>query len=214
MRLAPLSRRSCFTAAVLAALPLAGASAADGPQTLALLKEARAQLDACDSLIADGSWDAVRTVVKTAPLVNAKNLITTYIQASGEAAEDLVVPRQDLVQSLQLLDMNVYNNVFVGEQNGQGKKGAGVPASSASHRIHMGLQPMLTCSLGLIIAPCLEPRRAAPSLSHAQRPKRVLPIAAHTTASPILPGVKIDRATPMGYLRDSKDALNEIIAFK
>jgi len=146
----PLSRRSCLSAAALAAIPLA-ASAADSAQTLALLKEARAQLDACDDLIAAGSWDTVRTVVKTPPLANAKNLITTYIKASGEAAEDLVVPRQELVQSLQLLDMNVYNNVFVGEQNGQGKKGA---------------------------------------------------------------GVKIDRVTPMGYLTDSKNALNEILSFE
>ena len=29
-----------------------------------------------------------------------------------------------------------------------------------------------------------------------------------------VPGVKIDRATPMGYLTDSKNALNEIISFK
>ena len=75
----PLSRRSCLSAAALAAIPLA-ASAADSAQTLALLKEARAQLDACDGLIAAGSWDMVRTVVKTPPLVNAKNLITTYIK--------------------------------------------------------------------------------------------------------------------------------------
>ena len=75
----PLSRRSCLSAAALAAIPLA-ASAADSAQTLALLKEARAQLDACDDLIAAGSWDTVRTVVKTPPLANAKNLITTYIK--------------------------------------------------------------------------------------------------------------------------------------
>ena len=68
-----------------------------------------------------------------------------------DAYEDLVVPRQDLVQSLQLLDMNVYNNNFVGEQNGQGKPGA---------------------------------------------------------------GVKVDRVTPMGYLKDSKTALDEILAFQ
>ena len=85
MRLTPipsLSRRSCLSAAALAAIPL-GASAADGSdasQTLALLKEARAQLDACDGLIADGSWDAVRNIVKTPPLANSKNLITAYIQ--------------------------------------------------------------------------------------------------------------------------------------
>ena len=143
-----MSRRAFAGAALV--VPLA-ASAADPAETLALLKEARAQLDACDGMITEGSWDAVRNVVKTLPLANSKNLITAYIEASGEKYEDLVVPRQDLVQSLQLLDMNVYNNVFIGEQNGQGKKGA---------------------------------------------------------------GVKIDRATPMGYLRDSKNALDEIIAFK
>ena len=77
----PLSRRSCLSAAAaLAAIPFSAASAADSAQTLALLKEARAQLDACDGLIADGNWDTVRTIVKTPPLANAKNLITTYIK--------------------------------------------------------------------------------------------------------------------------------------
>ena len=65
------------------------------------------------------------------------------LQASGEAAEDLVVPRQELVQSLQLLDMNVYNNVFVGEQNGQGKKGAGTATSSAPRAQHIRMQPLV-----------------------------------------------------------------------
>ena len=41
------------------------------------------------------------------------------------------MPRQELVQALQLLDMNVYNNVFIGEQNGQGKPGSGAAACSA-----------------------------------------------------------------------------------
>ena len=86
MRLTPiasLSRRSCLSAAALAAIPLGASAAADSSdasQTLALLKEARAQLDACDGLIADGSWDAVRNIVKTPPLANSKNLITAYIQ--------------------------------------------------------------------------------------------------------------------------------------
>ena len=40
--------------------------------------------------------------------------------------EDLVVPREDIVQSLQMLDMAVYNNVFTTEQNGQGARGRGV----------------------------------------------------------------------------------------
>ena len=93
MRLtASLSRRSCLSAAALAAIPL-GASAADSSdasQTLALLKEARAQLDACDGLIADGSWDAVRNIVKTPPLANSKNLITAYIQVRSASLARLL----------------------------------------------------------------------------------------------------------------------------
>ena len=52
-----------------------------------------------------------------------KNLITKYISEAGEAAEDLVIPREDLVNALAQLDMNVYNNVFINEQNGQGAPG-------------------------------------------------------------------------------------------
>ena len=47
------------------------------------------------------------------------------------------------MQSLQLLDMNVYNNVFVGEQNGQGKKGAGTAISSAPRAEHIWMQPLV-----------------------------------------------------------------------
>ena len=70
--------------------------------TVALLKEARQQLEPCASMIRDGSWDGVRTVVKTAPLASVKKIITQYITERGEAAEDLVIPREDLVQSLQV----------------------------------------------------------------------------------------------------------------
>ena len=73
MRLVPApilpSRRSCLKGAAALAAVQAGAPLVatqllmvhrrDGAQTLALLKEARAQLDACDGLTADGSWDAV-----------------------------------------------------------------------------------------------------------------------------------------------------------
>ena len=122
------------------------ASGAAGPQcacasasTLALLGEARAQLEACDQLISDGVWDGVRNIVKTAPLANVKNLATTYMkELDTDEAGDLVVPREDVVQALQLLDMAVYNNVFVGEQNGQGKRGAGVQIDRATPRRHVG----------------------------------------------------------------------------
>ena len=153
------SSRAAVLRGVAAALttltPLTATAAADADaaaRSLELLKQARAQLEPCDELIDSGAWDSVRTVVKTAPLQNVKNIVTSYIDQSGsEAAEDLVMPREDFVQALQLLDMNVYNNNFVGEQNGQGKKGA---------------------------------------------------------------GVKVDRDTPRRYLRETKAALDEIIAFK
>ena len=59
------------------------------------------------------------------------------------------VTREDLVQSLSMLDMAVYNNVFVNEEVGMGKKGN---------------------------------------------------------------GVKVDRATPLGHLRDAKSQLDEVLA--
>lgn len=129
-----LTRRTCLAAC--AGFTLVGGSpqptlAADDSK-LELIKQARAQLEPCAKLIDEGSWDSVRTVVKTAPLVNAKNLITQYIAEVGEEAEDLVGPREDLVQALQMLDMSVYNNNFIGEQNGQGKKGAGVKIDKAT----------------------------------------------------------------------------------
>ena len=94
-------------------LPWNAAIAADTnavAETLEQLKIARSQLDPCEGYIKEGSWDSVRTVVKTQPLQNVKNLVTKYIADVGESAEDLVIPREDFVQALQLLDMNVYNN--------------------------------------------------------------------------------------------------------
>jgi len=151
---------SCTRAAVLrsAAASLAAvhippafaADAAAAERTRALLLQARAQLEQLPAQIAEGNWDGVRTVVKTAPLANVKALVTRYISEAGEAAEDLVVPREDCVQALSLLDMNVYNNVFTSEQNAQGARGK---------------------------------------------------------------GVKVDRDTPLRYLRESEAALDEILAF-
>ena len=52
---------------------------------MALLKEARSQLEPCAQQIADGNWDGVRNVVKTAPLANTK-ISTKYIGEAGEMA--------------------------------------------------------------------------------------------------------------------------------
>ena len=116
-------------AAAAALFPHSAARAADAEAaaaTMALLKEARSQLEPCAQQIADGNWDGVRNVVKTAPLANTKNLVTKYIGEAGEMAEDLVIPREDFVNAAAQLDMAVYNNVFIGEQNGQGAPGKGV----------------------------------------------------------------------------------------
>ncbi|EOD15501.1 hypothetical protein EMIHUDRAFT_119357 [Emiliania huxleyi CCMP1516] len=55
----------------------------------------------------------------------------------GEAAEELVVPRQDFVQALQLLDMGVYNNNFVSEQNSPGARGKGVQVDRETPLRHL-----------------------------------------------------------------------------
>lgn len=111
------------------ALPAFTASAIAGdsaPSTQGLLRQARSQLDPCAKLIDDGNWDGVRTAVKTPPLANVRALSTKLADELGEAGEDIVVMREDFVQAVQMLDMFVYNNNFINEQNGQGKRGAGV----------------------------------------------------------------------------------------
>ena len=111
-------------------LPAYGAS-----QTRQLLVEARNQLQPCAEQIEDGNWDGVRNVIKTAPLANVRNLITKYIQETE--ADDLIGPREDLVQSLAMLDMTVYNNIFVNEELGMGKKGAGVKVDRSTPLGHL-----------------------------------------------------------------------------
>ena len=135
LRIEPLrvSRRAAFAAMGSAHVLLPPTAVlASTSETRAMLKEAREQLDPCEGYINDGSWDGVRNVVKTAPLANVKNLLTKYINEKGEEAEDLVVTREDLVQALSMLDMTVYNNVFVSEELGMGKKGAGVKVDRAT----------------------------------------------------------------------------------
>jgi len=156
--LLPLSRAAIIrsaAASLTAAAPLSPAfaaadAAAAAEKTKALLLQARAQLELVPAQIDDGNWDGIRTVGKTAPRANVKAWVTRYLSEAGEAAEDLVVPREDCVQALSLLDMNVYNNVFTTEQNAQGARGK---------------------------------------------------------------GVKVDRDTPMRYLRETEAALDEILAF-
>ena len=130
---------SCFT--TVAPLSPAWASA---DETLALLKQARTQLEPCEGFLGEGNWDGVRNVIKTAPLANVKNLVTKYISEQGEEAEDLVAQREDLVQALSMLDMTTYNNVFVSEELGMGKKGAGVKIDRATVQASNSLAHHLT----------------------------------------------------------------------
>ena len=132
LRVDGVTRRAAVVAASAHALLPPIAALASASDTRAMLKEARSQLDPCEGFINDGSWDGVRNVVKTAPLANVKTLVTKYISEKGEEAEDLVVTREDLVQALSMLDMTVYNNVFVSEELGMGKKGAGVKVDRAT----------------------------------------------------------------------------------
>ena len=148
----PCCRRAAVATGIGVALTPPEAVAA--AQTLQLIKDARAQLDVVPNQIADSNWDAVRNVVKTAPLANVKSIISRYISESGESAADLVMPREDLVQALTFLDMTVctshspapknirvaladlcsalraraqvYNNNFISEQNAPGARGKGV----------------------------------------------------------------------------------------
>ena len=80
-----------------------------------------------------------------------KSLLTKYISEKGEEAEDLVVTREDLFQALSMLDMTVYNNVFVSEELGMGKKGAGVKVDRATVS-----PPLRRCPFGrsLSVRPC------------------------------------------------------------
>ena len=142
LRIFSCTRANAVQIAAAAALfPHSAARAADAKAasaTMALLKEARSQLEPCAQQIADGNWDGVRNVVKTAPLANTKNLVTKYIGEAGEMAEDLVIPREDFVNAAAQLDMAVYNNVFIGEQNGQGAPGKGVKIDRETPMRYLG----------------------------------------------------------------------------
>ena len=52
------------------------------------------------------------------------------------------------MQAVQMLDMAVYNNVFIGEHNAPGKKGSGVTTDFATPLRYLQVEPPLyTCSV-------------------------------------------------------------------
>ena len=101
--------RGAAAGLIASRLPPAFAAESES-ESLAKLRVARQQLEPCASMISAGSWDGVRTVIKSAPLASSKALVSSLIRdysSLGTDADDLVVPREDLVQALQLLDMAV-----------------------------------------------------------------------------------------------------------
>lgn len=139
-----LNRRTLLASSCFATVAPLSPAWASADETLALLKQARTQLEPCEGFLSEGNWDGVRNVIKTAPLANVKNLVTKFIREQGEEAEDLVAQREDLVQALSMLDMTTYNNVFVSEELGMGKKGAGVKIDRATVQASNSLAHHLT----------------------------------------------------------------------
>ncbi|CAM9740519.1 unnamed protein product [Discosporangium mesarthrocarpum] len=82
-----------------------------------LIGEARRQLDPVDDMITGCKWDAIRNVIKTAPLANLKGVILELSRQPSleEDAGAILGMREDFLGHLQFLDTFAYNNVFIGE---------------------------------------------------------------------------------------------------
>ena len=123
------TRRSALLAPVALATPVlfpAAVVAESGPlptgrkPLLALVEEARRQLDAVPALVANGKWDSVRVILATPPLYdcwgkNPRPLLRNFAEAVGADDGDELAAleaREDAVSHLRYLDMAVYNNVF------------------------------------------------------------------------------------------------------
>ena len=118
-------RRAMLAAPVCAPFVVPMVANAEGLPTdkkdlLALVTEARRQLDPVPNLISDGKWDSVRAILIKPPLYdcwgkNAKPLLKNYAAAIGDANGDELAAleaREEAQSHLAYLDMAVYNNVF------------------------------------------------------------------------------------------------------
>ena len=124
-----VTRRTALAAPTLLAAPVVAAPAwaAEGQAPLpggrepllALVREARAQLDAVPGLIKDQRWDSVRAVLITPPLSdcwakNARPLLRDLAAAVGDAGGDevgVLEANEEAGSHLRYLDMAVYNRV-------------------------------------------------------------------------------------------------------
>lgn len=76
----------------------------------------RGAVDRINGLITGAKWDAVRTVLATAPVVRARDTCNALQGAvSGDEKPVVVALREDLLSGIRLLDTAVYANVFIGE---------------------------------------------------------------------------------------------------
>eukprot|EP00752_Nemacystus_decipiens_P008766 g7822.t3 len=99
----------------LNALPCAAARTKE--ELVQLLSDARKQLDPVDQMIDDARWDSIRTIIKTSPLSDVKNVIAELARQSDDDESALLLGlRQDVLDHVQYLDSFSYNNVFVGEE--------------------------------------------------------------------------------------------------
>jgi len=116
------------------------------------------------------------------------------------------VPRQDFVQALQLLDMGVYNNNFVSEQNSPGARGKGVQVwerGRGRETVSCSLgQPQTYRKLWLALPLRLASPRAVLAHDSSSSPLNVASLC-----------VQVDRETPLRHLAEAKAALDEILAF-
>jgi len=104
------------------------AGAATGPGKVALISDlqvSRTKLEKVPSLLENGEWDAVRTILKTPPLNKLWNLgesQNTLVQLAKETGEfELLELKDELAISLQICDQLTYDNAFVYFQPGNGK---------------------------------------------------------------------------------------------
>lgn len=117
-----LSRRHTLQRGSLAALALVPA-----PAFASVKGDAEKVLEALQPLtgyIDEEKWDAVRTALKTSPVlellkVDSKNWVRKAAFDSGDP--ELIELSEDLASALALTDQYCYNNVFIYFQPGSGK---------------------------------------------------------------------------------------------
>jgi len=111
------------------------AGGASKESLLSDLQTSRAKMEKIPSLLQNGEWDAVRTILKTPPLNKLWNLgesQNTLVQLAKETGDfELLELKDELAISLQMCDQLTYDNAFVYFQPGNGKVKIKEPTSLA-----------------------------------------------------------------------------------